>query len=147
MIASTAVPWPALVQQFPNHHRVLFFELTCSCGDWRSAISLHCEWVRLACPRCGELHRPFVLGKGTRANQCSLGYGQSIIALCRSRTGRPKAREVTARVLRTVSLMVQGKTAPETARELNLSSSHYNLFVRRRKTDIDAELRRITINS
>jgi hypothetical protein len=68
------------------------------------------------------------------------------VKLCRPRSGRPKVREVTARVLKTVNLMVQGKTAPEIARELSLSSSHYNLFVRRRKTDIDAELRRITIN-
>lgn len=61
--------------------------------------------------------------------------------------GRPKAREVTGRVLRTANLMVQGKTAPEIARELSLSSSHYNLFVRRRQNDIEAELQRLKLNS
>jgi hypothetical protein len=150
MIAPAAVPWPALVQQFPNHHGVLFFELTCSCGDWRSAIPLDCESLRLACPRCGELHRAFVLGRGLVQSDVpwvlvspSLTRNRNV-RLCRPRTGRPKAREVTARVLRTVNLIVQGKTAPEIARELSLSSSHYNLFLRRRKIDIDAELRRIS---
>jgi hypothetical protein len=43
--------------------------------------------------------------------------------------------------------MVQGKTAPEIARELSLSSSHYNLFAKRRKGDIDREIARISLNS
>ena len=153
MIAPAAVPWPALVQQFPNHHGVLFFELTCSCGDWRSAVPIDCESMRLACPRCGELHRPFVLGRGLVQTSVpwvlvspSLTRNRGV-RLCRPRSGRPKAREVTARVLRTATLIIQGKSPAEIARELSLSSSHYNLFLRRRKTDIDSELRRITINS
>ena len=130
MIAPAAVPWPALVQQFPNHHGVLFVELACSCGDWRSAVPIDCESMRLACPRCGELHRPFVLGRGLVQSDVpwvlvspSLTRNRNV-RLCPPRTGRPKAREVTARVLRTVNLIVQGKTAPEIA-ELSLSSSHY----------------------
>jgi hypothetical protein len=151
--AHAAVPWSLLIEQLPQFNRVLFFELTCSCGDWRSAVPIDSESIRLSCPRCGELHRPFFLGHGLVQTTVpwvlvspSLSRNRNV-RLCRPRTGRPKAREVTARVLRTVNLMVQGKTAPEIARELRLSSSHYNLFVRRRKTDIDAELRRITINS
>ena len=151
MIAPAAVPWPALVQQFPNHHGVLFFELSCSCGDWRSAVPIDSESLRLACPRCNELHRATILGRGLVQTDVpwvlvspSLTRNRNM-RLCRPRTGRPKAREVTARVLRTANLIVQGKTAPEIARELSLSSSHYNLFAKRRKEDIYREVARIGI--
>jgi hypothetical protein len=149
----SAAPWNVLCEQLSGFHEVLHFEFSCPCGDWRSAMSADSKCDRLRCPRCGETHRAFVLGRGlTRSTVAWVMVSPSLtrnrnVRLCRPRTGRPKAREVTARVLRTVNLMVQGKTAPEIARELRLSSSHYNLFLRRRKTDIDAELRRITINS
>jgi hypothetical protein len=153
MIAPAAVPWHSLVQQFPNHHGVLFFELTCSCGDWRSAVPIDSESLRLACPRCGELHRPFVLGRGLVQSDVpwvlvspSLTRNRNV-KLCRPRTGRPKAREVTARVLRTANLIIQGKRPSAIARELSLSSSHYNLFAKRRKGDIDREIARISLNS
>jgi hypothetical protein len=153
MIAPAAVPWPALVQQFPNHHNVLFFELTCSCGDWRSAVPIDCESLRLACPRCEELHRPFVLGRGLVQTNVpwvlispALKRNRSL-ALGKLRTGRPKSTQVTSRIIRTVNMMAEGRSTTEIAKELGLSVSHYCLFAKRRKKDIDAELRRITINS
>jgi hypothetical protein len=153
MIAPAAVPWPALVQQFPNHRGVLFFELTCRCGDWRSAIPIDSESLRLACPRCGELHRPFVLGRGLVQSDVPWVLVSPSLTKNRSarihgpRTGRPKKREVTARVLRTVNLMVQGRSTTEIAKELGLTVSHYCLFAKRRQADIRQELTRITINS
>jgi hypothetical protein len=153
MSAHAAVPWSLLIEQLPQFNRVLFFELTCSCGDWRSAVPIDSESLRLACPRCGELHRPFVLGRGLVQSDVpwvlvspSLTRNRNV-RLCRPRTGRPKAREVTARVFRTANLIIQGKRPLEIARELSLSSSHYNLFARRRKGDIDREVARMSLNS
>jgi hypothetical protein len=153
MIASAAVPWPALVEQFPNHHGVLFFELTCSCGDWRSAVPMDSESLRLACPRCGELHRAVILGRGLvqsdavpwRLVSPALKRNRSL-ALGNRRMGRPRAAEVTSRVIVAANRLLQGRKPGEIARELGLSSSHYSLFLKRRRNDIDAELRRLTVS-
>lgn len=152
MAAMAAPPWSALCEQFPQYNRVLFFELTCSCGDWRSAVSIDAQSFRLPCPRCNELHRAVILGRGLV--QTDVPWVLVSPALTRNRnwrgkpkTGRPKAAQVTSRVIRTANLLVQGKTAPEIARELSLSSSHFALFAKRRKDDIDRELRRLTVNS
>jgi hypothetical protein len=149
------LPWRTLVIEMAEKgfRPVMHFELSCTCsGDWRSAAP-DSESLQVGCPRCGQLHRPFILGRGLTRNTVawvlvspSLSRNRNF-RLARPRTGRPKVREVTARVLRTANLIVQGKTAPEIARELSLSSSHYHLFLRRRKADIDSELRRITIDA
>jgi hypothetical protein len=62
-----------------------------------------------------------------------------------SRTGRPKTAEVTGRVVRVANMMCQEIPEVEIRRELCMTSSHFKLFLQRRKTDVEAELRRITI--
>lgn len=151
MSGMAAPPWSALCEQFPAYNRVLFFELSCpQHGDWRSAIPIDAEFRRLPCPRCNQLHRAAILARGLVQSDVpwtlvspSLSRNRNF-RLGRPRTGRPKTATVAGRVLRTANLMLQGKTAPEIARELSLSSSHYNLFVRRRKDDIDREVARIS---
>jgi hypothetical protein len=59
--------------------------------------------------------------------------------------GRPKIAEVTGRVVRVANMMCQGIPEVEIRRELRMTSSHFKLFLQRRKTDVEAELRRITI--
>jgi hypothetical protein len=153
MIASAAVPWPALVEQLPQFNRVLFFELSCpQHGDWRSAIPIDSESRRLQCPRCGEVYRAAILARGLVRSP--VPWSLVSPALSRGRNlklgrlkGRPKSTEVTGRVLRTAHLLAEGKTDAEIARELSLSSSHFHLFAKRREKDIDREIARISINS
>jgi hypothetical protein len=152
MSAMAAPPWSALCEQLPQFNRVLFFELSCPAhGDWRSAMPLDSESRRVQCPRCGEPYRAAILARGLVQSDVpwvlvspSLSRNRNF-RLGRPRTGRPKTATVAGRVLRTANLLLQGKTAPEIARELSLSSSHYNLFVQRRKDDIDREVARISI--
>jgi hypothetical protein len=154
MIAPAAVPWHSLVQQFPNHHGVLFFELTCSCGDWRSAVPIDSESLRLACPRCGELHRPFLLGRGLVQSSVpwvmvspSLSKNRNVRLQGKTRSGRPRSRELYGRALKVANLLNMGRSTTEIARELGMSVSHYCLFAKRRQTDIKQELMRISLNS
>jgi hypothetical protein len=152
MIAPAPVPWPALVEQLPQFNRVLFFELSCpQHGDWRSAIPIDSKSRRLQCPRCGEIYRAAILARGLVRSPVpwslvspALKRHRSL-ALGKSRTGRPKTAEVTGRVVRVANMMCQGIPEVEIRRKLCMTSSHFKLFIQRRKTDVEAELRRITI--
>ena len=148
-----ALPWSLLCEQLPEHRAVLFFELTCSCGDWRSGIPLTSEARRLPCPRCGELHRAVILGRGLVQRDVPWKLVSPALSKDRTyrlsgrRTGRPKTAAIAGRILQVANLMIMGKQQAEIARALGLSSSCFALFAKRRKDDIDRELRRLTVNS
>jgi hypothetical protein len=149
-----ALPWSLLCEQLPGFRQVLHFELSCPhCGDFRSAISVDSESMRLPCPRCGETHRPFVLGRGLTRNTVAWVLVSPALSRNRTfrlsgrRTGRPKTAAIAGRILQAANLMLMGKKQSKIARALGLSSSCFALFAKRRQTDIDAELRRLTVNS
>lgn len=149
-----ALPWSCLVEQLAGFRQVLHFELSCpQHGDWRSAMPLEAESQRAQCPRCGEPYRAAILARGLTRNTVawvlvspSLSKNRNV-RLCRPRMGRAKSGELASRVIRTANLMLQGQKPAEIAKALSLTSSHFALFARRCKTDIDGEIRRLTINS